>query len=116
MGAVADLEKTRIFELAALLQGVDLPEQNGRVDNDSVANHANRPRMEHTAGNQVQHRLLVTNDLGVARVVATLKANHDVGMLGEKVDDLPLPFIAPLGANDDNGRHDSPLLTETGQT
>jgi hypothetical protein len=52
----------------------------------------------------------------VARVVATLKANHDVGMLGEKVDDLPLPFIAPLGANDDNGRHDSPLLTETGQT
>jgi hypothetical protein len=45
----------------------------------------------------------------VPSVIAALKTNDDVGVLGEKVDDLPFPFLSPLGSNDDNGRHDPPL-------
>ena len=36
---------------------------------------------------------------GVAGVVTTLAAHNDIGLGREHVDDLPLPFIAPLRAN-----------------
>ena len=41
----------------------------------------------------------------VTGVVAALRADDDVGLLGEDVDDLSFSFIAPLGA-DENGVHD----------
>jgi hypothetical protein len=41
----------------------------------------------------------------VAGVVAALKAHERVGPLGEQVGDLPLAFIAPLGANDNDSWH-----------
>src|SRR3954464_15678003 len=55
----------------------------------------------------MQHRLLAGDDEGVARIVAALEADDDIGALGEHVDDLPLPLIAPLGADDHDIRHGS---------
>jgi hypothetical protein len=36
----------------------------------------------------------------VAGVVAALEADHGIRPLSEQVRDLPLPFVAPLGADD----------------
>ena len=43
---------------------------------------------------------LVAVDDGVAGVVAALVAGHDVEPLRQQVDDLALPLVAPLGADD----------------
>jgi hypothetical protein len=49
-------------------------------------------------------RLALAHDR-VAGVVAALEADDHVRALGEQVDDLALPLVAPLGANDDDSRH-----------
>jgi hypothetical protein len=36
----------------------------------------------------------------VTRIVATLKADNNIGALGKPIDYLALAFIAPLRAND----------------
>src|SRR5215471_14711692 len=38
-------------------------------------------------------------------IVSALKTNDDVGLLRQPVDDLALPFVAPLGADDDHISH-----------
>src|SRR2546422_7703899 len=38
---------------------------------------------------------------GVAGIVTALRANHHVGLLREKVDDLALSFVTPLAAYED---------------
>jgi hypothetical protein len=35
----------------------------------------------------------------------TLEAHDDVGLFRQPVDDLAFPFVAPLGADDDNIGH-----------
>jgi hypothetical protein len=37
--------------------------------------------------------------------VAALEAHDDVGLFRQPVDDLALPLVAPLGADDDNIGH-----------
>src|SRR5712691_5045971 len=41
----------------------------------------------------------------MAGIVTALEAHDDVGLLRQPVDDLALPFVAPLGADDDNIGH-----------
>src|SRR3982074_3126108 len=41
----------------------------------------------------------------VAGVRPALVAHHNVGPRGEEVDDLPLPLVTPLGADDHHVRH-----------
>ncbi len=45
-------------------------------------------------------------DHGVAGVVAALKADDHIGILGQIVDDAAFAFIAPLGADDCGNGHD----------
>src|SRR5947208_1170629 len=40
------------------------------------------------------------------KLVPTLTADHDIGVGGKNVDDLPLPFVAPLRADQDRVGHD----------
>ena len=53
----------------------------------------------------MQAECAVLVDNRVPGVVAALKANHHVGVLGQVVDDPPLPFIAPLSADDGGYGH-----------
>ena len=48
---------------------------------------------------------LVAPDDRVTGVVAALEADHEVGLLGEQVHDLPLTLVAPLGSHDDQSWH-----------
>jgi hypothetical protein len=42
--------------------------------------------------------------------MSTLEANHDVGLLGQPVDDFALPLVPPLGTNHDNIGHAAAFL------
>ena len=53
---------------------------------------------------------LAVDHQGMAGIVAALEAHHDLGPLGQPVDDLALAFVAPLGADHRHIRHCFPLL------
>src|SRR4051794_2608048 len=86
-------------------QPLDLAGENSRVDDDAVADRADLARVEDPGGDQVELEGLTVADDRVAGVVAALKADHDVRLLGEQVGDLPLPLVAPLGADYDQSGH-----------
>ena len=64
-------------------QGVDFPQQGGRIDDQPVADHRLLSRVQNPAGNQLQNELLIADHHRVARVVAALIARHDVEPGGE---------------------------------
>jgi hypothetical protein len=39
----------------------------------------------------------IFDDDGVTGIIAALKANYQVGLLGQIIDDAPFAFIPPLG-------------------
>src|SRR5215471_20932815 len=49
----------------------------------------------------------------MAGIVPALKANDDVGLLRQPVDDLALSLVAPLGADDDNIGHSRVIPMQT---
>ena len=53
----------------------------------------------------MERERLAARDDRVSGVGAALVAAHDVRVLGEQVDDLALPFVAPLCADDYGGGH-----------
>jgi hypothetical protein len=42
----------------------------------------------------------------MAGIMAALEADDDVGLLGEPIDNLALAFVTPLGADNDDIRHE----------
>ncbi len=90
---------------AALFEAFDFADQRDRIDDDAVGDDAFFSRAQDAGGDEVQDEFFLADLDGVAGVVAALRADDDVGLLGEDVDDLSFSFIAPLGA-DENGVHD----------
>ena len=83
----------------------DLLGQHLRVDHHAVADRADLARVEDPRRDQVELEGLAVADDRVAGVVAALEADHEVGLLGEQVDDLALALVAPLGAHDHQTGH-----------
>ena len=81
---------------------VDFGEQRLGIEHDAVADRAAHARVQNAARNLVQNERVFTQIDGVAGVRAALIADHPVGALGENVDELALPFIAPLRTDDDD--------------
>jgi hypothetical protein len=94
---------------AARLEGIELADQHLGVDDDAVAEDADLLRLEDAARQQVELERLVAVHDGVPGVIAALVARDDLEALGEQVDDLALPLVAPLGADDDRSAHLRPL-------
>ena len=86
-------------------QLVDLLGQHHRVHHHAVADRAQLAGVEDPRRDQVELEGLAVADDRVAGVVAALEADHEVGLLGEQVDDLALPLVAPLGAHDHESWH-----------
>ncbi len=63
-------------------------------------------RPQDAAGDQVEDVFFVAQDDGVARVIAALRADDDVRVLGEKIDDFAFAFVAPLGPDQDGICHE----------
>ena len=89
-------------------QAVELLEQDGRVDDDAVADDRRDVLVEDAARHQLEREGLAVDDDAVAGVVATLVAHHHVHLAGNEVGELALPLVAPLGP-DHHGCGHAPL-------
>jgi hypothetical protein len=85
---------------AELAERADLVEQGGGVDDHAVPKDAELVGMENARGDELEGEVMVAELHRMPGVVASLVAGHDVIVLAEKIDDLPLPLVAPLGADD----------------
>ena len=99
--AVADVQAALDVD-AVLDQPVDLGEERVRIEHDAVAERAAHAGVEDAARDLVQDEHLVADVHRVAGVRAALVAHDPVGAFGEDVDEFALPFVAPLGADDDD--------------
>ncbi len=89
---------------STIREGVELGDQDFEIDDAPVADHARLPA-DDAARQGADLVGLVADHDGVACVRAALVAAHDVGVLGEQVDDLALAFVAPLRAHDHGSGH-----------
>src|SRR5215813_7700585 len=85
---------------------VDLLDQRARIEHDTIADDRQLAWPHHPGWQQRQLVGGTIDDERMTRVVAALKAYHDVGLLREPVDNLPLPFVSPLGADYDHIGHE----------
>ena len=83
----------------------DLLDEVVGVDDDAVADDRELARPHDARGQQREFVHLAVDDERVAGVVAALKADDDIGLNRQPVDDLALTLIAPLGADDDDIGH-----------
>ncbi len=90
---------------ALLVEAAHLLEEDGRIDHDPVADDRDDARRQDPAGQQVQGELAVTDDDGVAGVVAALVANDVVDTTAEKIGRLSLAFVTPLGTDEHDCGH-----------
>ena len=89
---------------AARLELVELAEQHLGVDDAAGADHR-RLAGDDPARNLADLERLAAGDDRVPRVRPALVAADDVRALRQQVDDLALPLVAPLRADDDGRGH-----------
>jgi hypothetical protein len=95
---------------AARAHALDLAAQVERVDDHAVGDHVDGVRVADRRRDQVQHHALAVVQQRVPGVVSAAVADHDVGVLGEEVDDLALALVAPEQADDTRRGHSSGRL------
>jgi hypothetical protein len=100
-----DAQILRANRDALSLQLGDFVEERLRIDHHAIADHRQLRRPQHAGRQQRQFVGFAIDDQGVAGIMTALEAYDDVSLLRQPVDDLALPFVAPLGADDDNIGH-----------
>src|SRR5207302_3493787 len=86
-------------------QPLDLTNDRDRINDDAVADDARFSRTQNPRRDQVQHVFFLAQNDGVPRVVAALRADDDVRIFGQKINDLALAFVAPLSADENRVGH-----------
>ena len=90
--------------MPARLELVELRDEDAGIDDATGADRAALARDD--AGRDLPDLVrLLADDDRVAGVRAALVAADEVGVLREQVDDLSLPLVAPLRADDHGGWH-----------
>ena len=87
------------------LQFCDFVEEGLGIEHHAVADHRKLRGPQHAGRQQRQLVGLAIDDERMAGIVAALEAHDDIGLLRQPVDDLALPLVTPLGADDDNIGH-----------
>ena len=90
---------------ALALQLGDFVEEGLRIEHHAVADHGKLGGAQDARRQQRQLVGFAVDDERMAGIVTALEAHDDIGLLRQPVDDLALPFVAPLGADDDNIGH-----------
>ena len=88
---------------------LDFPGQVVQIHHHPVPQDAGDAGVEDPRGQQVEHKGPLIGDHRVAGVVASLVAHHDVGLLGQQVNDPALALVAPVEAGN-CGQHDASSL------
>ena len=92
-------EEVAVNPDAELAQPLDFLDEAHGVNHHAVADDADLVLAQNAGGDQVQDVFLPFDVDRVAGVVAALRADHHVRLLGQHVNDLAFAFIAPLGAD-----------------
>ena len=99
-GTLRDLQILRRDADAVRTEIVDLAAQVFQIDDDAVAEHIHNALGENAGRDEMQGKLAVLIDDGMAGVVAALIANDNIIILCDEVDHAALAFIAPVDADD----------------
>ena len=92
---------------AAVFQALQLVEQHAGIDHHAVADDVGDAGRQHARRDQVQREILAGRQHdGVPGVVAALVAHHPLHAPAEQVSGLTFALVAPLGADEDDCRHD----------
>ena len=95
------------------LQPGDLVEQGFGVHHAAVPDDGADAGVEDRGRQEMQDELAPVHHHGVAGVVPAAEADHRVEVRGQQVHELPLPLVAPLGADDrDAGHVGSPRVAD----
>ncbi len=78
---------------------LDFVEERPGVDDDAIADDRQFAGAHDPRGQQAQLVFDIADDQGMPGIGAALKADDDIGPLGQPVDDLALALVAPLGAD-----------------
>jgi hypothetical protein len=103
MGVAGDSQPVGLN--SSRLELVELLDEQAGVDDAAGSDNADRAAVEDSRGDVVELERLAVADDGVSGVGAALVAAHDVGALGEQVDDLALPLVSPLRPHDHGRGH-----------
>ena len=90
---------------ASCRDGLDFIEKNIEVNDDAVTDDRGNAFGEDSRGQEVEGVLLAIDDDRVSRVVAAVEFNDVIGVLSQLVGSFSLAFVAPLGAENDDGGH-----------
>ena len=85
--------------------GLDLLDKMVGIEHHAVADHRELARTDDAGGKQRELEHLAVDHQRMAGVMAALETNDDVGGERQPVDDLPLSFVAPLGADNNDIGH-----------
>ena len=99
-GAFADLQILRGHGHPLGGHIPDLADQAFRIQGHTVAQDIHHARAENAAWKQVQGKLPIRVDHGMAGVPAALIAHHDVILLRQQIHHASLAFISPVDAHD----------------
>ena len=99
--AIAQEKAAAQFD-AGFLEVFEFGDERGRIDDSAWSDHGFLLRPQDAARNQLQHVAVAVEDDRMARVVAAGVARGVIKRRGKIVDDLALPFVAPLGSDNGN--------------
>lgn len=88
-----------------LVQCLQLLEEARHMNDATAADDVDAAWVDEARGEDVEIVCDSIGDDGVSGVVTTLSTAAQLRFVGEDVGELPLAFIAPLGAKDDRRRH-----------
>ena len=99
VGGFAEKEVAIDFD-TELAQAFDFFDEADGVHDDAVADDAGFAATENSRGHKVEDIFLAFDEDGVAGVVTALRADDDIRLLRQNINDFALAFIAPLGAHE----------------
>ena len=83
----------------------DFGQQSPGIQHHAIADDAQLAAAHDAAGQKRQLVDHAVDDKRMARIMAALEPGDHIGPLGQPIDDLALPLVAPLGAHDDDIGH-----------
>src|SRR5450759_4637113 len=103
VGVLADADPIHLD--AAAGEHVQLRDQSGRIDHNTVADDRDDVGIQHARRDEVKLEDLLTQHDRVAGVVAALVSDDGRDILGQGIGGLALALVAPLKADDHGGGH-----------
>jgi len=96
MRVTTDDEIGRGHGKAVTLQPIYFLNQDRRVQDHPVSDHADLAGVENSRRNQMKDELSSSDHKGVTGVVASLKTDYAIRLFRQQVDDFSLPLHPPI--------------------